>query len=331
MRDHNFLFLKRIYVVFIILIILLVFVQFATQSANAILFTIDCEFEESVTISEVGPNQHGIIIYPGTLTCNMYGIGKNIQTVIIELHASTDQGWPSTVIPNQIIFEESGSESFNVTVYIPPATSYYTSGLLVVGGSITLFPGSVRYNIPPVTSTIKVNQYHGFTIRCQEPLQEIHPGEQTGFYIDINNMGNARDKFEINIINQEELETKGFKLELNPATISIPEAKNATVKLNITAPTNGEINQNHEIQINIFSVQAKLNENETIEENLTLIAYLTSNGAEDHDDLFGSLGLNEQGEIYNVDFVTLIFFIMVTIISILGLKKLIKAHSPNKK
>lgn len=331
MREYKFLFLKRIYVVSIILILMLVFVQFASHTANAIFFTLECEFEETIIISEVGPNQHGIIIYPGTITCNMYGVGKNIQTVIIELHASTDQGWPSTVIPNQIIFEESGSESFNVTVYIPPGTSYYTTGMLTIGGTISLTPGSIRYNYQAVTMTIKVNQYHGLTIRCREPLQEIQTGEQTEYKINITNMGNARDKFQINITNHEELEAKGFKLELNPDLVHVPEAENATVELNITAPVNGEINQNHEIQINIFSVQAKLNENETIEENLTLIAYLTPKGAEDNGDFFGSLGLNELDKINNVDLAISFFSVIITIISILGLKKLIKTHPQNKK
>ncbi len=206
----------------------------------------------------------------------MSKIDEAVREIIIEIGASVDQNWTVNVIPQTVIFQESGSERVNITITAPPETSYYSSGQFSLSGTVTYNPGGVKYNIMPVTGTIKINQYYLFSINCIEPAKDIRAGRETAYEINISNEGNARDLFKINVVNADELIMKGFEFELELDLIEIPEKDHTIILLNVTAPDNVIANNNYEIELNVFSYQAKLNENKTVENNLTLSANVFS-------------------------------------------------------
>lgn len=269
--------LGKILIVIVLIGLLCVQFPMKAQSISANPRTsIYFEYEDTIILSKLAPDQDFILLFPIIVHCNMSKIDEAVREIIVEIGASVDQNWTVNVIPQTVIFQESGSERVNITITAPPETSYYSSGQFSLGGTVTYNPGGVKYKIMPVTGTIKINQYYLVSINCTDPIKEIGSGRKTTYEINISNEGNARDKFKINIVNLDELIMEGFELELDHDTIEIPEKDHITILLNVTAPNNVTANKNYEIKLNVFSLQAKLNENKTIEHNLTLSANVFS-------------------------------------------------------
>ncbi|MCK4829237.1 hypothetical protein KA005_76645, partial [bacterium] len=289
------------HVVLITLILIGILGLSIPSSVKATRVTGEVVWEDMIIISEVGPEQDGIFVYPGILIINMSGVGSNVQEVIMNLYVSVDQAWNVNVTPNEFIFKESGSEPFNITVWIPAGTSYYTSAELIVSGTVTNNPGLTTYSMQTVTGTIKTNQYYLFSINCSEHNKNIMPGEKITYNFDIINKGNARDMFQINVTNTDELKAEGFIVKLSSDEIEIREKGSAAIELNLTALSTSNDFRTYEIKLKIFSCQAQLNNEKPCAQNYTLTAELILNDQDSPWNLFEAGGLFGAGKIFNVD------------------------------
>ena len=71
------------------------------------------------------------IVFNGTATVTLGRFDRSTYTV--SLAASVDAGWVCSVSPSTMTFSDSGTQKFNCTVEIPPATGNVTANLTVDG------------------------------------------------------------------------------------------------------------------------------------------------------------------------------------------------------
>jgi hypothetical protein len=227
---------------------------------------------QEVQEADVRPGESGLVTFAGTVSAEL-AAGGAIQDVRVELVGSTDQGWPVTVTPAIVMLNPGTEEkAVSVTVAVTPETSYYTSGTLTLGGRAAAFPGSLSYNIPSISGTIKIKQYYRFSIGCSKPYIEVAPSERLVFNLQIVNEGNARDKFGIEIKNLEKLSKSAWTVTLSRPQIEIPEKNEETIPIPVGTPIkfNLWINEVQNIEVIVRSVQEELNEGFTLPQTFTL-------------------------------------------------------------
>jgi hypothetical protein len=211
---------------------------------------------ESEQIANVRPGEHGTVIFPGTVEARIPA-GSNTQDVVVYLSGSTTNTWPVVVNPPTIQVDPGGEAPFQVTVAVPPETSYYVEDQLTITGTATTFPLGLNYNIQGTTGTIRIQQFYKFALSCDKPYREIAPTEQTVFNIKIWNYGNGRDTFNINIPNYNTLVSNGWNIQLERYTIYVMEKTPETVKVTIQSPVkfNHWINEVTQVKVDVVSKQ----------------------------------------------------------------------------
>ncbi len=73
----------------------------------------------------VGPVINGTVVFTGTLECKLYS--SSPQDILVNLTATSENGWAIKVEPPIIIFdpEKDSNIPFNVTVIVPAKTSFF--------------------------------------------------------------------------------------------------------------------------------------------------------------------------------------------------------------
>ena len=118
------------------LIILILLFSFFILTPRASAF----EAEVIVTLDKhdieyiLGPNASANIYISGNVTCNMEGLGENVQRVELELWASTYEDWYAGVGPSHMTFHSNGRKSLNLTISIPINTYNNTKNIIIVDG-----------------------------------------------------------------------------------------------------------------------------------------------------------------------------------------------------
>ncbi len=227
---------------------------------------------QQVQEADVKPGESGLVTFSGTISADL-SAGGTFQDVKVELTGSTDQAWPVTVTPVVSMLDTNTEERpISVTVAVTAESSYYTSGQLTLTGYATAFPGTLRYPIPAVTATIKIEQYYRFSVGCSKPYMEVAPSERLVFNLQIMNEGNARDKYQIEIKNLEKLSKDSWTVTLSRNQIEIPEKNEETIPIPVGTPIkfNLWINDVQNIEIVVKSVQEELNEGFTLPQSFPL-------------------------------------------------------------
>jgi hypothetical protein len=195
--------------------------------------TLDLQ-DESPTV-DVSPGSSGIAIAHGTVTCEKWGP----DLVKVFLSANSTIG-SASVVPASFVFSGSAGavsvSTFSVTTKVPVGTSCEEEVSVSVDGYYD--QGGMRYTIDPVSIDITILQYYRIDVffdkgGSREKNQTIiKSGDSMTLDFIVHNAGNGNDKFEVDLLNREELENEGFQLP-NPITISIPEKKNESLSWRI--------------------------------------------------------------------------------------------------
>lgn len=147
--------------------------------------TLSLQLSPSTLQAEVSQSELGSVTFDGTATVDMSMLMRGTVT----LTAVVNTGWPAILSRQTIVFQGPGSEEFQATVVVPPATSALLAGNLIVTGSLKC-PG-LAPSIGAASAVVTVAPYYSVIIRSSEPTVRISKGETASFTLEVSNSGNA--------------------------------------------------------------------------------------------------------------------------------------------
>jgi hypothetical protein len=211
--------------------------------------TVNFAFTEQSNTADVGPSDTGEVQFNGVVSVDINEATK----VIVNIFA--DDTWNSSVVKPKILeFTGNGEKQFNVSVWVPLGTSFTENGLLTILGNWTASPGNYSSSAHPIqgaVARIDINQFYNFNLTSSKDYLESSPGGQLVFTLTIHNLGNWMDTFSIEILNEEELNKKGFEVILTQSNIEISE-KPGEEKIRIQVKTPMKSGE-HEIKVQVKS------------------------------------------------------------------------------
>jgi hypothetical protein len=238
---------KVVKAVLIIIILVLGIIQIVPECVEAAgVPKISIIFDESILAFDVRPGSDCTEIITGRVISD-----EPARDVRVILQAYTDQNWMCTVDPTEIIVPPRSEAPFSIEIVAPPETSFYKPCTLYVEGTAGLYPGSSMYSIAPITGSLRVRQYSKFTMGCSKPIIETQPGAKEIFEVSIINMGNARESYNLEIVNIDNLDQDGFTVTISNSKIEVDEKDNATFQVKVTVPTGMDGMGTHNIEIQV--------------------------------------------------------------------------------
>ncbi len=127
-------------------------------------------------------------------------------SIEVELLATTPSGWTCTVSPSTVSMdpEDGATTTVSVTVNIPDD---HSAGLEVVtiSGTASALPGGVDGGVNSNTITIDVQAFYDFSVRAIGGARSSGVEERTTFEFQVDNLGNSKDNYEVEVVNQGEL------------------------------------------------------------------------------------------------------------------------------
>jgi len=142
-----------------------------------------------------------------------------------------------------------------VQVVVPSGTSCEIVGKVTLSGTAETNPGAAKSDLQPITATIRVEQYCFFLVDSSKPTISTSPGSQVKFDLVIQNQGNGRDEFQIEIYNKGTLEKKGFKITQSDLRIEVDEGGQKEVQIIVDTPSGTNSLGQHSIMVKIKAVK----------------------------------------------------------------------------
>ena len=179
----------------------------------------------------VTQSQLGAVTFSGNATVEKM---PYLERVSVTLQAVVNTGWPVVISPQTMVFVQSGTQKFHLTVIVPPATSSLVSGSVIVTGTAKVT------GLAPIVATaggvVTVAQYYKLRIEAESPLREVKPGDITFNVVNIYNDGNGLDTFELEIENNKDLVEKQWTVLLASTDVGVAQDEYAIVKITAQSP-----------------------------------------------------------------------------------------------
>lgn len=203
------------------------------QSANAqvvMTMQVNVSFDQDTKSVNVSPGSDCTVMFSGNITYS-YSYRATIS-VSTRITGENTQGWVVGVSPTRYT-AESGNYPIPLTimVHVPPETSECATGTISV--TVSAMPwGWTETNVVVSDSVVvSVLPYHKTSLSCSTPYTEIGPGRETYFNLQMTNLGNINDTFEIGIENENDF--PGWVIQKERSSIYVPEKSTENVRIMI--------------------------------------------------------------------------------------------------
>jgi hypothetical protein len=215
---------------------------------------------EEVQYADVRPGEHATVQFPGHIHVESF-TGDDYQDVIIDLNGYTVNDWPVEVRPSSVQVDPGGTATFSVTVSVPSETSTYVSDTLTINGIARLYPGpGDNYKVEPIKGKIKINQFYRYTLHSEAEEWYTELGEESVQYLNVQNYGNGKDTFTIDIVNAAELDELGISFILSTHYFQLDSDAREYIQLNLDIPVDRNCIGDHKVTINVISTGREANE-----------------------------------------------------------------------
>jgi hypothetical protein len=231
---------------------LIVFIPGSAEAIGEPQVILEFDEGEEVQTAEVAPGKKSVVVFPGTVTVYL-AAGSQVQDVEIQLIGTIEQGWPVTINPETLSMEHGDNESFTATVIVPADACCDIPSILEVSATAKTFPGALIYRTAPINGTINITQYYGVSLESNESLMDANTGDHCRYHLKVNNDGNGRDVFEVNIVNRNDLERTGLIISLGQDQVEIDGMSSETVVLSISIPENKNCIGTHSLKMGVHS------------------------------------------------------------------------------
>lgn len=184
----------------------------------------------------------GITVTPSFFENGVQQVGGTLsidkipgERFVVNLFGSIDTGWGVGITPSLLAFQNNVKVvGFTVTVTAPPGTPVSLVGDLRIearGKGLSLDPIVVGHVV------VTVAPFYKLYIDSPNPYLEVTPGSKLSFLVELRNMGNSMDSYDIYVENQEELAGMGWTVSFSSPTVSKVRASDSkTVRLYVMAP-----------------------------------------------------------------------------------------------
>jgi len=170
---------------------------------------------------DVSPGAEGRITFSGRVTATNY---NTATPLIVTLFVTSTIGI-ATLDKPQIVFQGNHQEdNIMISVLVPVITTVRQAAQLSISGNWQ--QGATTGQVGGSQADFLVGQFQMVTVFSELPVIETGPGTQAVFSLRIENTGNYRDEFRIEVSNREDLEEKGYIIPNLPKTwIELSEPK----------------------------------------------------------------------------------------------------------
>jgi len=157
------------------------------------------------------------------------------ERLAVTITASVDTGWAAQCAPTQLVFTAQNKVlGFTAYVTAPAGTPANLVGLLRVeahASGLSMTVGAVAQAI------VTVAPFYKLYLDSPNPYKEVPPGSRLGFVLDVLNMGNSVDTFELSIMNLDTLASKGWTVSFSTASVhKVGALDRKSVRLFVLAP-----------------------------------------------------------------------------------------------
>jgi hypothetical protein len=209
---------------------------------------------EETQFADVRPGEAGVVTFPGTVEVEMKA-GSAVQDVVVELFGNSSQSWEVTINPEQVQVSPGEIANFQVNVRVPSEASIYLADVITISGLASPYPGSVTYDVSPISGTIRVNQFYKFSIECDNPSIKTKLDRKVSASINIFNHGNGLDLYSIRITNLNELNKDDITATLSISRFEVDEKSSSTVVISIETADDRNCLGKHQVEVEVFSLK----------------------------------------------------------------------------
>jgi hypothetical protein len=246
-------FVKLCIVICILTIFSMPFISYNTEAVSAPVIRIQFNEDEEEQTADVRPGENGTVVFPGAVEA-LIPAGSDVQDLNVYLEGSVDVGWPLTLDPDVVQINPGDVVPFVATVWVPPETSYYALANLTVSGTpADPYPGPSTYIVTKATGSIRIAQYYKFILTSENVSEEVKIGGEVSFELKIDNLGNGRDTFSVNIGNYDELAEKEIKIRFSDSSFDTDEKSRRTIKVIVDIPRDTKCIGTHKIIVEVHS------------------------------------------------------------------------------
>jgi hypothetical protein len=185
----------------------------------------------------------------GTVT--VYKVARALrQKVMVTLHARTDAA--DMFVPDRFIqdlefkaWTKIETQAFNLTFTLSNPTIGYTTAdefpkkITIEGTWMTVMstgsPNSMG-TIDPQPVYVRIKPYYYMVMQIDPPMIAMSPGQTREIDLVIRNLGNAHDRYDVDVPNEAALAQRGWVVEMNRTSIDVGPRGESRIKMRITSP-----------------------------------------------------------------------------------------------
>ena len=184
------------------------------------IFLTPSQLEATVTESQLGS-----VTFQGTVTVDQ----MRVQSSTTSLQAVVNTGWPVVISPQTFKMTGPGEESFQATVIVPPATSAYLTGNIIVTGSCKV-PGLAPV-VAAAAAVVTVGAYYLAEISVSGSGVEVAPGEQTTLGVEVLNRANTNAQLRVFVVDKP----KEVRVSFSDSEFQVEPDESVTFNVSIAA------------------------------------------------------------------------------------------------
>lgn len=226
----------------------------------------------------VAPGQECLVSFTGEVWVEAVW-QPSIQYVMVELDADAG-GWGVTTPPPLIFSRETKTQSFRITVQVPPETSTFTRGEVTIAGTWEYSPGRMSGDVEPVYATIHIHQYYSLELSCKEPVVQCCRGKSSDIDVTVYNEGNGPDKAHLEIANRDDLLDDNIDARFPTDVVDVPERQERALPFIVTIGSN-TLRGEYSIIIEGYSAEAASYGQPHDIENLEMVIEVVREDSED--------------------------------------------------
>ncbi len=174
----------------------------------------------------VTQDQLGAVTFEGEVTVDQL----RVMSSTVTQQAVVSTGWPVVISPTTIKFAGPGTESFTVTVIVPPGTSALMTGNVLVTASCKA-PG-LSPVVASANAVVTVKGYYLLTIESEDPVLTLSPGESGEVKLQVWNRGNGMARVSASV--GPKPESVRFEFSADVFMVESEEYHNLTIKITAT-------------------------------------------------------------------------------------------------
>ncbi|MDI6887044.1 MAG: hypothetical protein QMC98_00170 [Candidatus Thermoplasmatota archaeon] len=203
-------------------------------------------FEQYYKEVESEPGTSRTVTFSGTMRSSC----ETTYTIELRVESAIPPGWTVAISPAMVKHTAGEhTDDINVVVMAPPEATHAQPLTIKIQSYNSRIDVGLRYYGASTVLSVSVKPYYRLAIECPVPYQELAPGKEVAFGLNIKNLGNTHDYFKFEILNRDEL--TGWVLPAEISKISVAEKSSGNFTIKLLAPRDWTIWEDEIVRVDI--------------------------------------------------------------------------------